>query len=46
MTGVQTCALPISLKDARAYAHNAYKIPLGQQVIARNLRDLTAQESV
>ena len=36
----------MALKDARAYAHNAYKIPLGQQVIARNLRDLTAQESV
>ena len=36
----------MALKDARAYEHNAYKIPLGQQVIARNLRDLTAQESV
>nr|WP_314485476.1 xanthine dehydrogenase family protein subunit M [uncultured Pseudomonas sp.] len=36
----------LALKDARAYEHNAYKIPLGQQVIARNLRDLTAQESV
>ena len=36
----------VALKDARAYEHNAYKIPLGQQVIARNLRDLTAQESV
>ena len=32
----------LALKDAHAYAHNAFKIPLGQQAIVRNLRDLTA----
>ncbi|MFH0022913.1 FAD binding domain-containing protein [Pseudomonas fluorescens] len=32
----------IAMKDARPYEHNAFKIPLGQQVIVRNLRDLTA----
>lgn len=34
----------LALKGARGYEHNAFKIPLGQQVVARNLRDLTAQE--
>ncbi|BAP45729.1 xanthine dehydrogenase family protein subunit M [Pseudomonas sp. 21LCFQ02] len=34
----------LAMKDARGYSHNAFKIPLGQQVITRNLRDLTAQE--
>lgn len=32
----------IAMKDARAHEHNAFKIPLGHQVIVRNLRDLTA----
>lgn len=32
----------LAMKGARAYEHNAFKIPLGQQVIVRNLRDLTA----
>ncbi|WP_024697050.1 FAD binding domain-containing protein [Pseudomonas avellanae] len=31
-----------AMKGSRAYEHNAFKIPLGQQVIVRNLRDLTA----
>lgn len=35
-------AAQLAMKDARSYAHNAFKIPLGQQVIVRNLRDLTA----
>jgi xanthine dehydrogenase YagS FAD-binding subunit len=35
-------AAELAMKDARAYEHNAFKIPLGQQVIIRNLRDLTA----
>lgn len=34
----------LAMKDARGYTHNAFKIPLGQQVITRNLRDLTAKE--
>jgi len=34
----------LALKGARGYEHNAFKIPLGQQVVVRNLRDLTAQE--
>lgn len=34
----------LAMKDAHAYQHNAFKIPLGQQVITRNLRDLTAKE--
>lgn len=34
----------IALQGARPYEHNAFKIPLGQQVIVRNLRDLTAKE--
>ncbi len=31
-----------AFREAHAYRHNAYKIPLGQQAIIRNLRDLTA----
>lgn len=31
-----------ALQGARAYEHNGFKIPLGQQVVTRNLRDLTA----
>lgn len=31
----------LAVKGARAYEHNAFKIPLGQQVVVRNLRDLT-----
>jgi len=31
-----------AMQGARAYEHNAFKIPLGQQVVTRNLRDLTA----
>lgn len=31
-----------AMHGARAYEHNAFKIPLGQQVVTRNLRDLTA----
>lgn len=34
----------LAMKEAKAYSHNAFKIPLGQQVITRNLRDLTAKE--
>ena len=37
-------AASIAFRDARPYAHNAYKVPLGQQAIVRNLRDLTAQD--
>ncbi|RMQ40909.1 hypothetical protein ALQ04_00940 [Pseudomonas cichorii] len=33
-----------AMAGSRAYEHNAFKIPLGRQVIIRNLRDLTAQE--
>ncbi|MEG5266178.1 xanthine dehydrogenase family protein subunit M [Pseudomonas sp. JDS28PS106] len=32
----------LAMKGARGYEHNAFKIPLGQQVVARNLRDLSA----
>ena len=35
-------AAELAVKGARAYEHNAFKIPLGQQVVVRNLRDLTA----
>jgi xanthine dehydrogenase YagS FAD-binding subunit len=38
-------AATIAFRDAHPYAHNAYKIPLGQQAIVRNLRDLTVQEN-
>ena len=31
-----------AMQGALAYEHNAFKIPLGQQVVTRNLRDLTA----
>jgi xanthine dehydrogenase YagS FAD-binding subunit len=31
-----------AMYGARAYEHNGFKIPLGQQVVTRNLRDLTA----
>lgn len=31
-----------ALQGAKAYEHNGFKIPLGQQVVTRNLRDLTA----
>jgi xanthine dehydrogenase YagS FAD-binding subunit len=34
-----------AMQGARAYEHNAFKIPLGVQVVTRNLRDLVAQES-
>lgn len=37
-------AASIAFRDAHPYAHNAYKVPLGQQAIVRNLRDLTAPE--
>lgn len=33
-----------AMQGARAFEHNGFKIPLGQQVVTRNLRDLTAQE--
>ncbi len=36
----------LAMKDARGYEHNAFKIPLGRQVIARNLRDLAAAGAV
>lgn len=32
----------LAMQGAKAYEHNAFKIPLGEQVIVRNLRDLTA----
>ncbi len=35
-------AAELALQGAHAYAHNAFKIPLGQQAVIRNLRDLTA----
>ncbi|MFM0715573.1 hypothetical protein PQQ73_04440 [Paraburkholderia strydomiana] len=38
-------AASAAFRDARPYAHNAYKVPLGQQAIIRNLRDLTARET-
>jgi xanthine dehydrogenase YagS FAD-binding subunit len=31
-----------AMHGARAYEHNGFKVPLGQQVVTRNLRDLTA----
>jgi xanthine dehydrogenase YagS FAD-binding subunit len=31
-----------AMQGAHAYEHNGFKIPLGQQVVTRNLRDLTA----
>lgn len=31
-----------AMQGAKAYEHNGFKIPLGQQVVTRNLRDLTA----
>ncbi|MGI4840976.1 MAG: FAD binding domain-containing protein [Janthinobacterium lividum] len=31
-----------AMQGARAYEHNGFKITLGQQVVTRNLRDLTA----
>ncbi|RDJ99708.1 FAD binding domain-containing protein [Paraburkholderia lacunae] len=37
-------AAAIAMRDARPYTLNAYKVPLGQQAIVRNLRDLTALE--
>ena len=37
-----TSAAAAAFTQARAYQHNAFKIPLGQQAIIRNLRDLTA----
>ena len=39
-----THAAGIAFKGATPYAHNAFKIPLGQQAIVRNLTTLTAQE--
>ena len=35
-------AARLAFENAIAYAHNGYKIPLGQQAIVRNLSDLTA----
>ncbi|OLO05136.1 FAD binding domain-containing protein [Salinicola socius] len=35
-------AAKLAFENAIAYAHNGYKIPLGQQAIVRNLSDLTA----
>jgi len=32
----------IAMSGARAYEHNGFKIPLGQQAVIRNLRDLSA----
>lgn len=47
----QKAALPLftqagerAMQGARGYEHNAFKIPLGTQVVTRNLRDLAAQE--
>lgn len=37
-------AAGIAMQGATPYAHNAFKIPLGQQAIVRNLTNLTAQE--
>lgn len=34
-------AARLAFENAIAYAHNGYKIPLGQQAIVRNLVDLT-----
>ncbi|WPE26376.1 hypothetical protein PshuTeo1_20950 [Pseudomonas hunanensis] len=31
-----------AMQGAKPYEHNAFKIPLGQQVVTRNLRDLSA----
>lgn len=31
-----------AMRGARAYEHNAFKIPLGKQVVIRNLRDLSS----
>jgi xanthine dehydrogenase YagS FAD-binding subunit len=36
----------LAMQGARGYEHNAFKIPLGRQVVARNLRDLTATGTV
>ena len=36
----------LAMQGAHPYEHNAFKIPLGQQVVVRNLRDLTARSSV
>ncbi|MHB0776117.1 FAD binding domain-containing protein [Halomonas sp. WWR20] len=36
-------AAQIAMQGARAYEHNAYKIPLGQQAIVRTLTTLTAE---
>ncbi len=35
-------AAAAGFEEARAYSQNAFKIPLGQQAIVRNLRDLIA----
>ncbi|MFH7611705.1 xanthine dehydrogenase family protein subunit M, partial [Pseudomonas syringae pv. tagetis] len=35
-------AAELAMKSARAYAHNAFQNPLGQQGLHPNLRDLTA----
>jgi xanthine dehydrogenase YagS FAD-binding subunit len=34
-------AASLAFQNAHPYAQNAYKVPLGQQAIVRNLRDLT-----
>ncbi|MFP3606474.1 FAD binding domain-containing protein [Paraburkholderia sp. SIMBA_053] len=38
-------AASIAFRDAHPYAHNAFKVPLGQQAIVRNLRNLTGTEA-
>ena len=35
-------AARIAMQEAKAYKHNAFKIPLAQQAIVRTLLDLTA----
>ncbi len=35
----------LAMQGAQAYQHNAFKIPLGQQVVTRNLRDLAARST-
>jgi xanthine dehydrogenase YagS FAD-binding subunit len=40
--GLFTEAGQRAMQGAHAYEHNGFKIPLGQQVVTRNLRDLTA----
>jgi xanthine dehydrogenase YagS FAD-binding subunit len=39
-------AARLAFETAHPLPHNAYKVPLGQQAIVRNLRDLTAEARV